>query len=183
MAVKRMTRSALLLATLCVAAQITIPIPALPVPLSLGMAGLYLAALLQRPRECALTVGAYLIIGAIGLPVFAGFNGGIATFAGPTGGYLMAYLPACVLGSCIQNRAGSKGGVSGQAVSIAAMLAMTAVIYAAGSAWLCVLNGLPYMAALAVGALPFLPLDIVKMGICLVVQHGWRRTASRMMDA
>lgn len=181
MPVKRITRSALLLAALCVAAQIIIPIPVSPVPLSLGMAGLYLAALLQRPRECALTVGGYLIIGAIGLPVFAGFNGGLATFAGPTGGYLMAYLPACVLGSCIQQRADGKNGAE-LAISMAAMLAMTAVIYAAGSAWLCVLNGLTYIAALAVGALPFLPLDLVKMGLCMVVLGGWKRSAGRIMD-
>ena len=71
-----------------VTAQISIPIPFSPIPLSCGMIGVYTAGIMLAPRSAFFSQICYLLMGAVGLPVFSGFRGGIAVLFGPTGGYL-----------------------------------------------------------------------------------------------
>ena len=81
---------ALLAAALCILAPLVIPVG--PVPVSLATLGVYLAAGLLGPVRGTAAVGLYLLLGAVGLPVFAGFTGGFQQFAGVTGGFLWGYL-------------------------------------------------------------------------------------------
>ena len=89
----RMTVYASLLAALTAAgAYLAIPIG--PVPIVLQNLFVFLSGLLLGPRWGVASVGVYLLAGVLGLPVFAGGVGGIGRFAGPTGGYLLGFLPA-----------------------------------------------------------------------------------------
>src|ERR687897_3048574 len=97
--VAMMTRSALMAAVTAVAAQIAVPLPFSPVPFTLQVLAVILSGLLLGPRYGALAQAIYLLIGAVGVPVFAQFKGGLGVLLGPTGGYLLSYpIAAAVAG-------------------------------------------------------------------------------------
>ena len=87
----KMTRIALLTCIVFVCAQITIPLGG--VPMTLQTFAIALCGNLLGVRQGLLTIAVYLTLGAIGIPVFAGFGGSIGFFGGPTGGFLLGFLP------------------------------------------------------------------------------------------
>jgi biotin transport system substrate-specific component len=98
----RMTVYASLMAAL-VAAGAYLAIPIGPVPIVLQNLFVFLSGLLLGPRWGAASIGVYLLAGSLGLPVFAGGVGGIGRFVGPTGGYLLGFLPAVYVIGWISN--------------------------------------------------------------------------------
>jgi biotin transport system substrate-specific component len=76
-------------AVTAVAAQIAIPIP--PMPFTLQVLAVILSGLLLGPRYGALAQAVYVLVGAVGVPVFSEFSGGLGAILGPTGGYLVSY--------------------------------------------------------------------------------------------
>lgn len=150
-----------------VAAQIAVPLPFTPVPFTLQVLMVVLSGFLLGLRYGFLAQAVYLLLGAAGLPVFAGFSGGLGHFLTPTGGYLVAYPLAAALAGLAAGRL-SKGGRrrssrgSGVPVGIACGLLALVPIYGLGAAWLAVQSGLTPGAALAAGVLPFIPLDALK---------------------
>src|SRR3989339_593879 len=122
----RMTVYASLLAAMTAAgAYVAIPIG--PVPIVLQNFFVFLTGLLLGSRWGAAGVAVYLLAGACGLPVFAGGTGGIGRLLGPTGGYLLGYLAAAYVIGLITEKAKRHW-----LVDVAAMIAGTLVIYAAG---------------------------------------------------
>ena len=162
-----MTRAALMAAITAVAAQISIPL--FPVPFTLQVLAVVLAGLLLGPRLGALAMGVYLLVGAVGVPVFAGFTGGIGHILGPTGGYLVSYpVAAAVAGLAANTVAGAprrQGLVAGFLWGCVAL----AVIYTVGAAWLSVVADLPILVAVAQGVLPFVVFDLIKVGLAALV--------------
>jgi len=162
-----MTRVALMAAFTAVAAQIAIPLE--PVPFTLQVLAVILTGLLLGPRYGALAMAIYLLVGAVGVPVFAGFRGGLGILLGDTGGYLLAYPLAAAL-------AGVAAGAVANAPRRRALIVgflwgslALAVIYALGAAWLMVLAGLSPGAALVAGVLPFVVFDLIKVGLANLV--------------
>lgn len=152
-----MTVYASLLAALTAAGAYLI-IPIGPVPISLQTLFIYLTGLLLGSRWGAASIAVYLLAGACGLPVFAGGSGGIGRLAGPTGGYLFGYLGAgYVIGLIVEKSPRS------WVMDAAAMIAGTAVIYLCGILWLRILTGMTFGKALAVGMIPFLAGDSLKL--------------------
>ena len=138
------------------AAQVAVPIPGTPVPIVLTPMAVVLAGLWLGPRAGAASMLLYLLAGAVGLPVFAPMGApGFARFAGPTGGYLMAYPVAAFLAGWL---AGDGRTLTRRAV---AALAGIVAILAGGLVWLAVLNH-RVARALALGVTPFVALDVVK---------------------
>ena len=86
----QMAVTAVMAAVLCVLGPLTVPIGA--VPISLANFVICLTAWLLGPKFGTLSVVIYLVLGAIGIPVFSGYGAGLAKLAGPTGGYLVGYL-------------------------------------------------------------------------------------------
>ena len=80
----------LTIAIMAVSAWVTVPLG--PVPFTLQMFALTFAIVVLAPRECIAAVTGYLLLGAVGVPVFSGMRGGIGVLAGPTGGFLWGYL-------------------------------------------------------------------------------------------
>ena len=162
-----MTRVALMAAFTAVAAQIAIPLE--PVPFTLQVLAVVLTGLLLGPRYGSLAMAIYLLVGAVGIPVFSGFRGGLGILLGDTGGYLLAYPLAAAL-------AGVAAGAVANAPRRRALIVgflwgslALAVIYALGAAWLMVLAGLSPGAALVAGVLPFVVFDLIKVGLANLV--------------
>ena len=154
---QELTMMALLAAILCVSSYINIPLPISPVPITAQILVVNLIALLLKPKKAALTVGVWLLLGAVGLPVFSGGRGGFGILAGPTGGYafgylLMAFVVAFLCGKC-------KKAVEKLLILI---IVGIPIMYVLGVAWMKYVTGVDWMAAWTTGALAFLPGDIVK---------------------
>jgi biotin transport system substrate-specific component len=169
----RMTVYASLMAALTAAgAYLAIPIG--PVPIVLQNLFIFLSGLLLGSGWGTASVGVYLLAGVLGLPVFAGGVGGIGRFAGPTGGYLLGFLPAvCVIGF-ISNV--SKTNV---VRDLLAMVCGSLIIYACGLSWLKILTGMTLGKTLAVGMYPFLPGDALKMAAAVPIAKALRPVINR----
>lgn len=111
-------------------AQISIPFE--PVPLTFQSATVLLIAFFLSPKQSLSAIAGYLFLGALGLPVFAEFLGGLPILLGPTGGYLLGFLPAVFLVSSFSSRWSSKNVF----VLFALSLLGTLVIFASGLTWL-----------------------------------------------
>ena len=163
-----MTACASLLAALtAVGAFIAIPIG--PVPIVLQNLFVYLTGLLLGSKWGFTGMAVYLLAGACGLPVFSGGKGGIGHLIGPTGGYLVGFLPAVYIIGWITERAEKKG-----LADILAMICATAVIYSCGLAWLKLITGMTLAKTLAVGMLPFLIGDAVKIAAAAALAKALR---------
>jgi biotin transport system substrate-specific component len=167
--VAMMTRVALMAAVTGVAAQITIPLPLSPVPVTLQVLAVILSGLLLGPRYGALAQLIYVLVGAVGVPVFAGFRGGLGVVVGPTGGYLLSYPVAAAIAGLAAYAAANAPRRRALWSAFAWGCAGLAVIYAVGAAWLAAVTHLPLAAALAQGVLPFVPLDVVKVALAALV--------------
>ena len=169
MNVAMMTRTALMAAVTAVAAQIAIPLPFSPVPFTLQVLAVILSGLLLGLRYGSLSQAIYVLVGAVGVPVFAQFSGGLGVVLGPTGGYLVSYplaaavagLAACAARDAPRRRALLAGFLWGCVGLVA--------IYALGATWLAVVTHLPFAAALAQGVLPFVPFDLMKVALAALV--------------
>jgi biotin transport system substrate-specific component len=149
-------------------AYIIVPIP--PVPITLQTFFLSLAGVLLGARPAAMSQIVYVLIGVIGLPVFAGGKAGLGVLFGPTGGYLIGFIAgAYIIGRLAELR--PSGGI---VWVVSAMAAGTAVLYTLGIAQLCLVAQLSISKAVAVGVLPFIPGDAVKISVAALVTRKIR---------
>ena len=159
---KTMVMCAVCTALICVLAPIAVPIG--PVPISLSTFAIMLSAALLGGKAGTAATALYLLIGAAGVPVFAGYSAGLAKLAGPTGGYLVGYLALAAIEGAIYFRFGKKRkGAAKYAVLLGGMILGTVVLYAIGTAWFCVLMHTGLVEALGMCVIPFLPGDAMKM--------------------
>lgn len=151
--IRNMTRAALLAALLAVCAWIAIPIP--PVSFTLQTMGIYLTLGLLGWKWGSASILLYLAVGAVGLPVFSGFQGGLATLLGPTGGFLLGFALA-----------GPAYGLAGKLGTLPGMMAAMGVSYLCGCLWYPLYApGTSFQAAFFLCAAPFLPWEPVKLGL------------------
>ncbi|MCK4771363.1 MAG: biotin transporter BioY [Candidatus Latescibacteria bacterium] len=137
-------------------AQVRIPLPFTPVPITLQTFFVLLAGVVLGPGWGALSMGFYLAIGTMGLPVFSGSGAGLAHLTGATAGYLLACPPAAYLAGMLAGRDLKRSRVY-PAILISGLL-----ILAAGTAWLALLLGLNPGRAAAAGFWPFIIGDLIK---------------------
>lgn len=154
--------TALFVALISVGAFIAIPIG--PVPIVLQNMFVLLAGLLLGPAWGTACVAVYLLVGLAGLPVFAGGTSSIGKLFGPTGGYLLGYLPAVLATGVISRTLGEKPGSD-----VLAMAAGSVIVYAAGVPWLKIAFSLSWGKAVAAGMVPFLPGDVLKIAAAAVI--------------
>ncbi len=162
----RMTVYASLMAAL-IASGAYIAIPIGPVPIVLQNMFILLAGLLLGSRWGLAAVGVYLLAGALGFPVFSFGTGGIGRFAGPTGGYLIGYLPAVFV-------TGLFARFEKPVFDTAGLILGAAIIYFFGVSWLKVLTGMTFSKALAVGMYPFLIGDALKIAASVFIAKALR---------
>lgn len=138
-------------------AWMIIPLP--PVPITLQTLFMGMAAILLGGRLGALSQGIYILLGILGLPVFAGGKAGIGVLLGPTGGYLIGFIVAAFV---IGWMAGKKKQ-AGFVWLVFSLLVGTAVVYLLGVLQLALVARLTLVKALALGVLPFLIGDVFKI--------------------
>ena len=160
-------------AVIAIAAQIAVPVPFTPVPLTLQpLAVLLVGAVLGSARGAAAAT-LYLLEGMSGLPVFSQAHGGAIWLVGPTAGYLWSYPAAAFVAGWFAEHRGTTTIVR----SIGSMLAGLAVIYTGGFAWLAILSG--PRAAFAMGVAPFIVADAVKIAIGAMLLPYIGRSSAR----
>jgi biotin transport system substrate-specific component len=156
-------------------AQIAVPVPFTPVPITLQTLFVILAGVVLGPRAGAASMALYVGAGALGAPVFSNGGAGLPWLLGPTGGYLLAYPASAFVTGWVAGRHGSA------LRTLAALSLGVLVQYAGGLAQLAALTGEPLGAVVAMGALPFLFGDAVKIALAAWLARGLRATSFRTL--
>lgn len=169
---KDLALCALFAALIAVCAWISIPAT---VPFTLQTFAIFAALGLLGGKRGTVAVAVYLLLGAIGVPVFAGFQGGIGALLGTTGGYLLGFLLTALIVWGMEARFGSKTGV----FLLSAVLGML-VYYAFGTAWYLVVyartkGAISLATALGWCVVPFLIPDAVKIALAVLLRGRLKR--------
>ncbi len=154
---------ALCTALIAIMAQISIPMP-LGVPMTMQTFAITLAAVVLGSKKGGIAAIIYIMLGAVGLPVLAGFTGGVQYFAGPTGGFLISFpVMAFIIGLGAERFRDAKGGF------ILCLIAGTLVNYVIGVLMFCLLMDSTIMAGITACVLPFIPTAILKAILASVI--------------
>lgn len=165
-----LTHIAIMAGMLCALGPLTVAIG--PIPLSLASFAVYLSGAMLGWKRGTAAVGIYLLIGLMGVPVFAGFSAGLQKLIGVTGGYLIGYLPCALITGL-----GVPDNDSRDRLLPLRMAIGTAALYIVGTAWFMFQTGNPPGAALAACVVPFLPGDALKIVATTVIAPSVRRAA------
>ena len=187
--IQNLTLTALMAAILCIAGPIVIPIGM--VPMSFANMAIYLTIILLDKKRATISVAIYLLIGFVGLPVFAGFTGGAGKLLGPTGGYLIGYLALSLIAGTIiemmyktkdedKTFVGSSDKVKRMEKNInfkqiLALVIGTLGLYGVGTIWLMLQSNLTFITALSVGVLPFIFFDIIKIVVAVMLGNSIKK--------
>ncbi len=155
-----LTKMALLTALMCVSAYISIPVPFLPAPITALTFMGCLTAFLLSPKQTFIVMVTYVLLGAIGLPVYANGKAGFGILFGPTGGYIWSWIIAYPLLSCYKGSVPSFVGYT-----IKAIVITMPIIYIMGVSGLVLFANLPWDKAIMGGAVPFLVGDAIKCAL------------------
>jgi biotin transport system substrate-specific component len=148
-----------------------VQVPFWPVPMTLQALVVLLIGASYGARLAGFTLGSYLVLGAVGLPVFAS-GAGIAYMAGPTGGYLIGFLAAAVVLGALADKGWGRNLLS----ALALFAIGEVIIFALGTGWLATLIG--FEKAIAAGLVPFIPAEVLKVAVAAaVLTAAWKQTA------
>lgn len=159
---RQLTLVGVMAAVTCILAPLSLPIGV--VPISLTNLVIYFAIYVLGGKRGTLSYIVYLFIGLVGLPVFSGFSGGFPKLFGPTGGYLIGFIFMAFISGIFIDKFSNK-----IYMCFLGMILGTIATYIFGTAWLSYQAHLTFNAALAVGVLPFIPGDIIKMVIASLI--------------
>lgn len=159
-----MVYASLFAALTAVGAFIKIPIPISPVPITLQVFFVLLTGLVLGARWGGTSMVVYVMLGIIGLPVFSGGSSGPGILLGPTGGYIIGFVAGAFVTGLIYNKANDS-----KTATIGAMIGGLAVIYLLGVMQLSFVANMTLQQAVAVGMLPFLIGDAIKIVAALIV--------------
>ena len=151
-----MTACALMAALMCVLCPISLPIG--PIPISLSILVIVITTMVLGTWRALVSYTVYLLLGAVGMPVFSGFQGGLAKLAGPTGGYLVGFFLLIIIGGIVMEL--TKGNLL---LTMLAMAVGVAADYVLGTAWFMLQTESTLAHALEVCVYPFIPVDLAKI--------------------
>lgn len=153
---RQLVLAALFAALTAVCSQIQIPLPMIPI--NLALFAVHLCGALLGAKWGALSMAVYALLGAVGVPVFAGFGSGPAVLFGKTGGYIIGYILCAAIVGLLSRRL----GFTFPKLCLSMVIGV-AVCYVFGTAWFMVISGLNLATSLSYCVLPFLPGDAVKI--------------------
>lgn len=162
-------RAALVAALIAVGALITVPLG--PVPFTLQVLVVAVAALVLSPGEALAAVALYLGLGVLGVPVFSGGGAGPGVLLGPTGGFLAGFAVAAPVASALRRSLEARGGALADA---GACVVLLAVVYAGGWAWFAAVTGAAPARAFALVVAPFVAIDAAKCVAAALVARAVR---------
>ena len=134
-----------------------ISIPFQPVPLNMALVAVIFAGGMLGKKYGTLSVIVYILLGAVGVPVFAGFRGGFGVIAGPTGGYIAGYIIVAFLTGLIYEKTRKIK------YTVPLMLVAVLICYALGTTWYCYVMKSDVWSALALCVFPFVFVDMIKI--------------------
>lgn len=173
---KALTLCALFAALTAVCSQIQIPLPMIPI--NLALFAVHLCGALLGPVYGLISMVVYMFLGAIGLPVFAGMQGGFAILMGKTGGYVLGYaLCALVVGLWVRHF-----GMNFRSL-LSGMVLGLLVCYAFGTMWFMFLTQLNLGVSLSYCVVPFLPGDAVKIALAALLAKRLHKPLARILSA
>ena len=194
--VRNMAFIAVMAALICVAGPFAVPMPGL-VPISLATFAVYLAGGILGAKKGTLAVLIYVLLGAVGLPVFSGGAGGFAKLFGVTGGYIIGYIPCALLTglfvdlffkSGVMKSVSEKKGFGKVLGWIGAVWAVpvgmilgTLVCYTFGTVWFIIARGVTLEVAMTACVIPFLPGDAIKIVCASAITIALRDRLSKIM--
>lgn len=171
---RNLVLAALFAALTAVCSQIQIPLPMVPINLALFV--VHLCGALLGAKWGALSMCAYALLGAVGVPVFSGFASGPAVLFGKTGGYILGYILCALLVGLLSRRL----GFTFPKLCLSMVIGV-AVCYVFGTAWFMVISGLNLATSLSYCVLPFLPGDAVKIVLAVILTRQLDRRLPKMM--
>ena len=163
---------------LALCAQISFDLPFTPVPITLQTFGVLLIGAAYGTWRGGLTAAVYLLMGIVGLPVYADRTHGLDVVLGATGGYLIGFVVAAVVVGWLAQRQWDRRFSS----AVAAMLTGTVIIYVLGLIWLKQDQGLDLATTLEYGLYPFVPGDLLKLYLAGALLPGAWRLVRRIRD-
>ncbi len=166
--VRDMTKIAIFAALMCILGPLSIPIG--PVPISLTTLVIYIMVYVLGMKKGVISCIVYILLGLVGLPVFSGFSFGPSKLLGPTGGYIIGYIFVVLIVGAIIDRWPNKYWLH-----FTGFLVGTAVLYAFGTAWFVYLMKCTLAYAMSVCVVPFIPGDLCKIIIAMLVGSQVRR--------
>ena len=164
-----MTLCALFAAMTAALSQIVIPIGL--VPINLATFAVFCAGALLGSKMGAVSIIVWAALGMVGVPVFTMFRSGPGVLLGPTGGYIIGFIPAAFLTGLIIEK---RGNVKTIIPYLAAMLTGTLAYFTFGTAWFVVSTGTGVAQALMICVIPFLPGDFIKIAAAAMVSKQLR---------
>ncbi len=156
---KRVARAGVMVALLAVSAQVMMPIG--PVPFTLQTMVLAMIPAVLDRGTAVLSVVAYVLLGAFGLPVFAGFMGGFGSLVGPTGGFLWGFVLGMIAAGAMGRLFATRLSAFPRALVSSFLLLL--VTYACGTVQLMALMSLDVTGALGIAVIPFVIPDVIKV--------------------
>jgi biotin transport system substrate-specific component len=174
--IKRMIVISLLASILSISAYISIPLPITSVPFTLQSLFLMVIALSMPISISFPSVGLYLLLGAIGLPVFSNGTSGLTVLFGPTAGYLFGFLLSTLVIGYIKEKLEYFFGYL-----FASILGGIGIVYALGVLGLMLVLGLSFDKAMTIGVLPFLPLDLIKVFVSSSFVYRYRNLFKKIV--
>lgn len=163
MKTKELTAAALFAALTAVCSQLAIPTP-WDVPINLATMAVFLAVGTLGTKGATIAQLIFLALGAVGVPVFAGFRGGLSCLVGPTGGYLIGYVAAALVAGVLIARLPDR--LWRMPLAFACGLA---VCYAFGTAMFSIVTNTPFWSAVLLCVVPYLIGDALKIVVATLV--------------
>ncbi len=151
-----LTKVAIMSALLCAICPIIIPLGI--VPISLATLFIMIFTYIFGSRMCMLSIIIYILLGAIGIPVFSGYTGGIHILIGPTGGYILGYLLMCLISGTLIKHLGAN-----MIFTTISFICGNLALYCIGTIYLSIINNLSYSNAILTGVVPFIIPDLIKI--------------------
>lgn len=154
-------------AVMAVCSWISIPTT---IPFTLQTFAVIATVLILGLYRGTIAVIVYILLGLVGVPVFAGFTGGFGKLAGPTGGYIIGFVFTALITGFLTEKFGKKIGIA-----VIASVAGLFVCYVFGTVWFMILGGYDLPTALAYCVIPFLLPEVVKIALAIAVDKGVSR--------
>lgn len=166
--VYQMAACAIMSALLCVLGPNSLPIG--PIPISLTNLVIYLTVYILGAKGSVVSYLIYILLGAIGLPVFSGYQGGVGKIVGPTGGYLVGFIFIALIGGLVIEKTRANIWFTG-----IALICATAITYLFGTVWFIAQMDCTWGYALSVCVFPFIPFDLGKIVVASVLGKAVRK--------
>lgn len=171
---KTLALTGLLTAVICVLSPFALHIPISPVPVSLGTLAIYFVISVAGMKLGTISVLIYILLGLVGVPVFTDFSAGPGKLLGPTGGYIIGYIFLALISGFFVDRPGKR-----LPLRILGMILGTCACYLFGTLWLQYQMQLTFFQALWAAVIPYIPGDLVKLALAMIVGSQVRRRLIR----